>query len=337
MDIDQLTALVRTPHKRGKLVLAPTGRAGDFDSHAVDCPFVFRHDGCFRMTYAGFDGEGYRTGIASSDDLIHWQRDGLLIDRGPVGSRTQYNVALTWILRDDRLHGTNELIRVDGRYLGTYHSYPHPGYEQGPAFIGLCWSDDLVAWELGDPVLDAADGSGWERGGLYKSCIVQRDGAYYLFYNAKNHTDSWIEQTGVATSTDLVTWERFAGNPVLPTSLWSDGSCPAFDDRFASDPCVVWIDPARVWAMFYFGLSSDGHARDGVAFSYDMLTWTKAPEILVDVGSAGSIDERYAHKPFVLAHNGRVFHFYCAVAPNPGGIVGEISHNEMRGISVATS
>jgi len=89
--------------------------------------------------------------------------------------------------------------------------------------------------------------------------------------------------------------------------------------------------------MFTFSLSSDGHARDTVAFSEDLETWHKATRPLVDVGPRGSVDERYAHKPSMFATNGALYHFYTAVAPNPSGRLGEVNTHEIRGISVVAS
>src|SRR5947209_5065671 len=48
---DADAASYKTPYKLNKLVLAASGVNGDFDSKAVDCPFVFRHKGRFYMTY----------------------------------------------------------------------------------------------------------------------------------------------------------------------------------------------------------------------------------------------------------------------------------------------
>ena len=89
--------------------------------------------------------------------------------------------------------------------------------------------------------------------------------------------------------------------------------------------------------MFYFGLSSDGHAREGAAFSHDLRCWQKADEILIDVGPRGSIDSRYAHKPGIITLGETLYHFYCAVSPAKEKRIGEIKHNEIRGISLATS
>src|ERR1700677_3563332 len=95
----------RTPYKINRLVVAPSYRKGDFDSHAVDAPFLFFHEGRYFMTFVGWDKTGYRTGLASSTDLEAWHKEGLILDRGPEDSVTQYNAALTCILRDNELHG----------------------------------------------------------------------------------------------------------------------------------------------------------------------------------------------------------------------------------------
>jgi predicted GH43/DUF377 family glycosyl hydrolase len=284
------------------------------------------------MLHIGFDGTGYRTGIASSDDLVHWKKEGLLIDRGPKGSVTEFNVALTWIVRDNTLFGPGTLKKVQGRYLGTYHAYPKPGYEAGPAVIGLCWSDDLKHWTLDPPCMHASDpGAGnWERGGLYKSCLVEHEGVFYLFYNAKTADSPWKEQTGVALSKDLKTWQRVSDNPLL-----RNGAKGASDDIFCSDPCV--LRDGDTWVMFFYTLGSDGKARDSVAFSKDLLHWEKSGEILIDVGPQGSVDETYAHKPGIIAKDGTLYHFYCAVSRPKDKHVGEVEVGEIRGIGLATS
>jgi len=320
---------LRTPFKHGSLVLKPSYKRGAFDSHAVDCPFLFRHGDRYYMTYVGWDAIGYRTGLASSDNLLNWRKEGMILGRGPVGSVTEFNAALTCILRDNDLYGPSSLKKVDGRFIGTYHAYPRAGYESGPGAIGLCYGDDLYHWEIQEPILRAEDGMAWEAGGLYKSWLLEHEGTYYLFYNAKNRDRwPWIEQTGVALSNDLVHWERHGGNPVLRV-----GPGGSFDDLFASDPCVLRRGDA--WIMFYYGNCSDGHARDSVAWSRDLLHWVKLDQILVDVGPPGSIDARHAHKPGIITRDRRLFHFCCAVSPASDPRMGEIEHNEVRGIAVA--
>lgn len=314
-----------TPYKYGKLVVSASPEKDAFDSRTVDCPFVFSHDGLFYMTYVGWDGTGYQTGLASSKDLVNWKKLGCILKRDPSSPITRYNVAMNWIVRENPLQSPGKLKKVRGRFLGAYHAYPNAGYEEGPAVIGLCWSDDLMHWKLDDPILrpDDAKATTWERGGLYKPCLVEHDGTSYLLYNAKTAGErGWREQTGVATSTDLKQWKRYEANPIIP-----NGPEGSWDDRFASDPCVV-LD-GKTWVFFYYSLDSKGKARDLVATGTDLFHPQKVDRILIDVGAPGSVDETYAHKPSVVFHESALYHYYCAVSGK--------WPKETRGISVARS
>ncbi len=78
-------------------------------------------------------------------------------------------------------------MRHNGRFLGTFLGFAEEGYEAGPGRIGFVFSDDLRHWErTKDPILRPEEGDQWERGGLYKSCLVEHDHMFYLFNNAKD-------------------------------------------------------------------------------------------------------------------------------------------------------
>jgi predicted GH43/DUF377 family glycosyl hydrolase len=316
------TARYATPFKLGRLVLSASPEASAFDGRSVDCPFVFAHGRDFFLAYAGYDGVGYQTGLAASRDLVEWRRVGCILRRDPASPITRHNVAMNWIVRDNALRSAGELKKIRGRFLGAWHAYPNAGYESGPAVIGLCWSEDLLHWELEAPCLRPEDGAAWERGGLYKPCLVERKGTYYLFYNAKTAERRWREQIGVAVSTDLKTWRRHDGNPII-----ANGGAGSPDERFASDPCVL-LD-GKTWAILYYGLDAKGRARDLIALGKDPYHPEKLDDILIDVGPPGAVDETYAHKPSVIWHEGVLYHFYCAVSGK--------YPNEVRGISVARS
>lgn len=316
-------AAYRTPFKYGKLVLAGTHQPGAFDERLVDCPFVFSANGRFYLTYAGWDGTGYQTGMAESRDLVTWTDRRLIMARDPADPVTRFNVNMATILRENELYSPGRLIKVNGRYLGAWHAYPNAGYETGAAVIGLAWSDDLLRWERTAPILQPQDGAAWEQGGLYKPYLVKDGDTYLLFYNAKTREQRWHEQTGLAMSKDLKTWTRYEGSPLI-----RNGATPgAPDSRFASDPAVYRHDGE--WAMFYFGLGQDGKARDLLALGDRPTGFVKSPEVLIDVGPPGSVDDDYAHKPSMIYHGGALYHFYCAVSgPYP---------HDVRGISVARS
>ena len=83
-----------------------------------------------------------------------------------------------------------------------------------------------------------------------------------------------------------------------------------WDSYFCADPFVVW-DGER-WVMYYYGYNGV-HAQDGIAFSTDLLHWTKEKEPILQYGKKGEIDELHAHKPCVIEKDGCLYHFYCAV------------------------
>ncbi len=311
---------LKTPYKLERLIVGPSHQPGSFDEKSADVPFVFRHKNRFYLTYVGYDGIGYQTGLATSSNLMSWRKEGVILPRNPRSNVLRYNAALTWILRENDVFGPGRPKKVRGRYLGAYSAEPGSGYETGPGVIGLCWSRDLRHWEVEPPCLLPQDGAAWERAGLYKACLVEHHGLYHIFYNAKNHSKEWHEQIGVATSRDLKTWVRNPANPIV-----RNGPPGSYDQRFASDPCVLKYKQTE-WAVFYYGLDHKGVARDLLAFTRDMVHTRKCKGALIVPGPKGTVDSIYSHKPSIIYHRGTLYHFYCAV-----------SHRYGRGISVAAS
>lgn len=74
---------IQTPYKYG-LVRVPKD-----DSEKMDCPSIFRKNNRWLMTYLIFNGRGYETCLAESDDLLHWKTQGRIMsfsaDRYPLG------------------------------------------------------------------------------------------------------------------------------------------------------------------------------------------------------------------------------------------------------------
>ena len=287
----------RTSYKYPKLILSATGRKGDFDQRSIDDPIVFYANGAFQMLYIGWDGVGYQTGLATSPELLHWTRTALIAPRDPASTYTKYNLALSSILRDKQIHSRGAAIQAGGRYIGAWNAYPSAGYEEGAAVIGLATSEDLLHWQLTDPILLPQDGTPWEHGGLYRPDLMLDHGIYYLYYNAKTDTlpssegGGWREQTGVATSPDLKNWTRYKGNPILPNGPRGSATYPAAnplsttqpatpdarDSRFASNPFVV--QNGRDFAMFYYGFRYErpGRACEMLALGVNPYSFIKVP------------------------------------------------------------
>ncbi|MBS1877249.1 MAG: glycosylase [Acidobacteria bacterium] len=315
----------KTPYKYGVVLEAPAGKK-------VDCPAVFRHGGKWYMAYVQLEqppAVGYTTQLAESADLLHWTPLGAIVDRGGESAWDHANSGGGVALFDTAWGGGSGLQKHDGRYWISYLGGKSYGYEIVPLWIGLASTKDPSKprpWtKLPTPVMTTADPDarpGLETVTLYKSFIFQDStrtlGApFVMFYNAKGTS----EQIFTAVSQDLKTWKRYGPGPAVQN--WpADGSRRGV---ITGDPQVVRM--GDLWVMFYFGAFWKPGAFDTFAASYDLVHWTQwTGQDLIKPSEPW--DSLYAHKPWLIKHNGVVYHFYCSV----GGPKGE-----HRAIAVATS
>jgi predicted GH43/DUF377 family glycosyl hydrolase len=303
---------VKTPHKYGIILKGEEGRK-------VDCPSVFRWNDRWYMTYVIFDGTGYETAIAESNDLLNFKPLGKILSflEGTWDAR---QVAGYIALQDHSWGGSYELQKYRGRYWLSYIGGALKGYETDPLAIGIAWTSEPnrpIEWNrLSRPVLsrDQPDVREFEALTQYKSNIIfDRDlllgYPFVMFYNGKKKNG--YERIGIAVSQDMEEWLRYGAEPVIDNGKGISG-----------DPQITRM--GDVWVMFYFGCGWKPKAFDTFACSYDLVYWTKweGPNL---IEPSESWDRVYAHKPWVVKHDGIVYHYYCAVG------------DEGRVIAVATS
>ncbi|MCF0244387.1 MAG: beta-galactosidase [Bacteroidaceae bacterium] len=335
----------RTPHKFG-LVVAPTTNREKYD-----CPTVFRKGDKWLMTFVcyngsgGNDGRGYETWLAESQDLLHWNIKGRVLEYATDPKAWDLNQRGGFpALIDHRWGGSYEMQQYKGRNYITYIGGAGRGYEavEQPLSIGIASTDKDIAtahpWECADkPLMSYSDKDAqwWEYMTQYKSTIYKMDkkwfGApYVMFYNAggKDDTHPKGERIGVATSKDMKKWKRYPGNPVFAHD--SDGT-------ITGDAQIVWMDiPSTVsksggkgiWVMYYFSAfnpTREYNAYNTFAVSSDLKNWTdwNGEDLIIP---SKPYDEMFAHKSYVVKWEDTVYHFYCAV-----------NNSGQRGIAVATS
>jgi len=313
---DSAFADYATPYRLGRPILAPSGDEGAFDRLAVDHARVFVHGSRAYMMYLGYDGRGYQTALAVSDDMINWQRLGLVFARNQsTNGWDRTGRAISGFLRTTDLWRPPTLLKKDGRYWLFYHAYPAEGYEGGAGKNGIAWTTDesFLHWTCHDkPILEKSpDSTAWDGGGLYSVWCVPRDGTYWLYYNGKSRAAwPWHEQVGVAFATDdsLLHWRRYEGNPVCKVG---DAD---WNTLFTCGQGVLWDSRRHLWMRCVCGF--DGrHAQNGFAVSRDGLSWQTAKCPSLTVGPPGSLDAQHAHKGEIVFFKGALWHIYCAVRP----------------------
>jgi len=329
--LEKWSAPYRGWHYYPDHVVPPQPRIpGCEDITMTDVPTVYRLPGESRwyMTFVGFNGTGYQSFVAESDDLLTWTNRRLAMGYGPEGEFDYGGVVLGGFLFEDYdIKGSRVLKKKDGRFWSLYGAYPRQGgYELRPGAEGLAVSDDGVRWlRTGDePVLSVFqdDCAEWEKDCIYQPFLVEHDGTYYNLYNAAHGR---VEQLGLSVSNDLYSWTRHRDNPVVPT-----GPPGSYNEIFSSDGKVFW--DGDHWSMFFFGVGRDG-AHIMAAFSRDLLYWTWDPDPLYRAGGNPSgIDRQYAHKISLTWDPRRETYFmhYNAVSEEHGRGIGLITSRPIR-------
>jgi predicted GH43/DUF377 family glycosyl hydrolase len=295
------------------------------DVRMTDVPTVFQLPGDpkWYLSFIGFDGRGYQSFIAESEDLVNWTNPRLAMGYGPEGEFDHGGVVLgAYLYESYDIRAPRTLKRKDGKFWSLYGAYPRQGgYELRPGYEGVAVSDDGLSWRRAkdEPILSIHqhDCGEWEKDCIYQPWLVEHGGRYHNFYNAANGK---IEQLGLAFSGDLLEWRRHPQNPVIP-----HGPEGSYNQQFSAD-AKVFRDGDH-WTAFFFGVGRGG-AHIMAAFSYDLLHWTVDPEPLYKAGGNPSgVDKQYAHKISLVWNpaNETYYLFYNAVG------------NQGRGIGLITS
>ncbi len=317
---------IKTPIKYG-LVLAPEDQ-----SKKIDCPTVFRKGDDWFMTYFIYDGRGYETWLAQSENLLDWNILGKVMAFSDDSTQWDQNQKAGYpSLQDPNWDGSYELKSYEGKYWMPYFGGSSTGYESGLLSIGMAYTDKDPTtphlWDrLDQPIFKAtdADARWWENSTIYKTWVLLDEDKttgypFVMYYNARGDSINpkrGAERIGMAVSNDMVHWERFGKNPVINHHKGISG-----------DAVIQKMED--VWVMFYFGAfwptRKDHDAFNRFACSYDLVNWTEwEGEDLI--APSEPYDNWFAHKSYVVKHEGIVYHFYCAA-----------NRDSERGIAVATS
>ncbi len=309
---------VKTPYKYGLVMTGSTKR------EVTDCPTIFRRGGKWYMYYFVFNGRGYETWMADSEDLLHWNTQGRVLSFSDEKDWDSNQKGGYIALPDTKWGGKYRLNAYDGRYWMTYFGSNARGYEKGDLSVGVAYTEgdptEAHEWQrLPIPVLTPtdADVSWWDNSKIYKNSVIEDKARltghrFVMYYNAKGDA----ERIGMAVSDDMQTWKRYGKDPVLDHGSGITGD--AYLQKIG-----------KYWVMFYFGAKYNPDptlkAFNSFAVSTDLVNWTDwTGEPLVRPSE--DYDTLYAHKSCVIKWKGVVYHFYCAC-----------DNHKNRGIALATS
>lgn len=136
------------------------------------------------------------------------------------------------------------------------------GYESGG------WTRDIALYEtIVDGSKSRTVAGDWDGGGVRYPSVINNGDMYEMWYVGRDLYDVW--RIGYATSSDGLTWTKYASNPVL--DIGADGE---WDAAGFEGPFVIKEGPTS-YKMWYSGKDEDDTWRIGYATSPDGIHWTK--------------------------------------------------------------
>lgn len=238
--------LVRfTPYQKNPVFTAAGPR--DWDARIRERGWIVKHDSRYHLWYTGYDGtaDGTRLlGYATSDDGLVWRRHSenplvrnhwiedmmVVIDQGVyymfcegLHDRAELLTSpdgVRWTKRgrlDVRLHDGRPI--PDGPY-GTPTVWVEDGvwrlfYERRDAGVWLASSRDRAIWtNVSDTPVLVPGPAAHEAALIALNQVIKHHGRYYAYYHGRGKAPQW--STNVAVSADLVRWEKYPQNPLLP-------------------------------------------------------------------------------------------------------------------------
>ena len=248
----------------------PVLTRGNWDSVDALNPSVIAHQGQLWNYYSGFDGKGWHTGLAISQDGFSWQRMGKVLS-----AESGYIAA-------------NGAAIVQGSEIFYY-------YQTGDtARIALARSMDGRNFRRESLVLDLGPYGSWDERGVADPYVIRQNNRLYLYYTGMDRARR--QRLGVAVSDDGTVWYKLRDNPILEL-----GEYGTPDARGLGEP-AVWSGYGSYW-MLYTGRDRGERRRLLLARSSDGVQWQKQPLV---IAGGEPWDSQVICDPTVIAEPNRV-------------------------------
>ena len=249
------------------VVLKHGGGPNQCDDLGARDIWVFQAGGTYYLHYDGAGPKGWLACLATSKDLIHWEKKGPVLDLGRPGEPDSASASYGVTYRDGRSWHMF--------YLGTPNVTPPPG--RVPMFpyqtLKAKSKSPIGPWVKQRQVIPFRC-----QPGTYYSVVaspgftIKQGGEYLQFFSAA--TDNPVKRTiGLARTKDLDT-------------AWSISTQPIFSPEEQVENTSLYYEPkCRTWFLFtnHIGIDDRGEYTDSiwVYWSKDLTKWDARKKAVV--------------------------------------------------------
>jgi len=181
-------------------------------------------------------------------------------------------------------------------YLQAPRSLSNPELRHWNVSIGHAVSQDLSKWEILPDALHPGLSGEWDDYTTWTGSIIRDSNEWHLFYTGTHRAENGlVQRIGLATSTDLIRWEKYPNNPILladsqwyellDLKLWHD---QAWRDPWVFQHPTLGDFHALITARVNYG-PPDGRGVIAHARSNDLRHWEVLPPI-TEPGEFGQLE-----------------------------------------------
>jgi len=173
-------------------------------------------------------------------------------------------------------------------------------------------SSDMVHWtDLGPALLPRA-GNAIDSYAVWAPSIIFANNQWYMFYTgvSRNASNHYVQQIAVATSTNLLDWDRAENNSVLSCGQFSwayyQPSASNGVGGDCRDPHVQWDEDGDRWLMSFAArreVFGNHPMVIGQAWSTNLTSWN-------EIGYLATTQHSIAESPHIVQHDNDFFLFW---------------------------
>jgi len=195
----------------------------------------------------------------------------------------------------------NSVLYENGIFKMWYAGFDSANYRTGYAtsMDGINWTKQ----NSGNPVLGLGGVGTWDSNLVAVGAVINDGGTYKMWYSGQNGVNT---QVGLATSSDGITWTKYANNPVMKISAGT-----FYSNHIGPGSSV--IKEGKTYKMWFNGNNGNGNngAHIGYATSTDGIAWTINANSLLGAGKVGAFDSTAVGYPDVWKAGDRYYMNYA--------------------------
>jgi len=237
----------------GNPVVSASGVSGSWRQYGVSSTGCLYESGTYYLYAAGWNGTTWAAiGLLTSPDLITWT------DQGSLLTLSQFQDGANTILT---IGNTTIVKTAAGVYTLLFEGYANAT----PPSLWRIWgatassaAGPFTPINSGQPLLTGTAGT-WTAHGVSNPCLIEAIAGSFILAHA-GWDGSQVGRIGLETSTDLLNWAPYTGNPVLSSDSQSWRSLEL-------EPTCLFKGASEQWRLIYNGYNSSGLPQVGLAQS----------------------------------------------------------------------